>query len=138
MTVILTLAMAATSLTTIAQNFENAHDAVRHMGIGWNLGNTLESCNYDKEGLIERTTDCSVRACETAWGQPQATRELMHKMAEAGFKTIRVPVTWYHSDDALAEFRFPEDSSDDHLLASVHSYIPWNWDQNGGGDNRNI
>ena len=75
--------------------FEDAHQAVRNMGVGWNLGNTLESCNYKQDSLIEKTTDCSVKAYETAWGQPQATRELMHKFAEAGFKTIRVPVTWY-------------------------------------------
>ena len=77
------------------QPFENAHQAVHNMSIGWNLGNTLESCNYKQDSLIEKTTDCSVKAYETAWGQPQATRELMHKLAEAGFKTIRVPVTWY-------------------------------------------
>ena len=76
-------------------SFENAHQAVNNMSIGWNLGNTLESCNFKQDGLIEKTTDCSVKAYETAWGQPQATRELMHKMAAAGFKTIRVPVTWY-------------------------------------------
>ena len=77
------------------KTFENAHQAVRNMSIGWNLGNTLESCNYNQDSLIEKTIDCSVKAYETAWGQPQATRELMHKMAAAGFKTIRVPVTWY-------------------------------------------
>ena len=75
--------------------FENAHQAVHNMSIGWNLGNTLESCNYNQDSLIEKTTDCSIKAYETAWGQPQATRELMHKFAETGFKTIRVPVTWY-------------------------------------------
>lgn len=85
------------TLDTMAQEttFENAHQAVRNMGIGWNLGNTLESCNYNQDSLIEKTTDCSVKAYETAWGQPQATRELMHKFAETGFKTIRIPVTWY-------------------------------------------
>ena len=81
--------------------FENAHDAVHQMGIGWNLGNTLESCSHGNDStLIERTTDRSVKAYETAWGQPQATRELMHMMREAGFKTIRVPVTWWPHMDA--------------------------------------
>ena len=35
-----------------------------------------------------------------------------------------------YSDDALVKFMFPEDPADDHLIASVHCYIPWNWDQN--------
>lgn len=121
-TIILAIAMAATAMTTIAQNIENAHDAVRHMGIGWNLGNTLESCNYDNEGLIERTTDCSVRAYETAWGQPQATRELMHKLAEAGFKTIRVPVTWYPHMDA-------EDNIDSAWMERVEEVVNYVLDE---------
>ena len=91
------------AMASQAQDFESAHDAVRHMGIGWNLGNTLESCSYDKDSLIEKNTDCSVKAYETAWGQPQATRELMHLLKEAGFKTIRVPVTWYPHMNAQDE-----------------------------------
>ena len=94
--------MTTTTFSGMSQEmtFENAHNAVSNMGIGWNLGNTLESCSHgEDDNLIERTTDRSVRAYETAWGQPQATRELMHKLREAGFKTIRVPVTWYpHMD----------------------------------------
>lgn len=80
--------------------FESAHDAVHNMGIGWNIGNTLESCNHGQDSLIERTTDCSVMAYETAWGEPQVTRELIHLFSEAGFKSIRVPVTWYPHLDA--------------------------------------
>jgi endoglucanase len=34
------------------------------------------------------------------------------------------------SDLALSEFKLPKDNVEDHLIASVHSYIPWNWDQN--------
>lgn len=94
--------MTTTTFSGMSQEmtFENAHNAVSNMGIGWNLGNTLESCSHgEDDNLIERTIDRSVRAYETAWGQPQATRELMHKLREAGFKTIRVPVTWYpHMD----------------------------------------
>ena len=92
---ILAIAIIMTALTAHAQSFETAHDAVLHMGIGWNLGNTLECCNYNKDSLIEKTTDCSVKAYETAWGQPQATRELMHLLKETGFMTVRIPVTWY-------------------------------------------
>ena len=271
--------MTSLNMQSSAQEFETAHQAVKNMSIGWNLGNTLESCSHGQDSLIERTTDRSVKAYETFWGQPQATRELMHKFREAGFRTIRVPVTWYphldssdhidpewmqrveevvgyvldegmycvinvhhdagdqntcwlradmermdeilprftaiwqqlaerfnkygeklifegwgeiidkhgvwnrpkdpkayeamrvlaqrfvntvratggnnaqrnlmlctysatpggwymhdsksgSSDEALAKFEFPEDSANDHLIASVHSYIPWNWDQN--------
>lgn len=80
--------------------FETADKAVLNMSIGWNIGNTLESCSYLGDSIIEKTTDRSVKTYETAWGQPQVTRELIHKFSEAGFKTIRVPVTWWpHMDE---------------------------------------
>lgn len=77
------------------EEFENAHSAVKGLGIGWNIGNTLESNNQGVDSLIEKTTDCSVKAYETAWGQPQVTRKLIHKFKEEGFTSIRVPVTWW-------------------------------------------
>lgn len=78
------------------QNWENAASAALHMGIGWNLGNTLESNSGDVDNMwIEAFTSRSVKDYETAWGQPQATRELIHMLREEGFGAIRVPVTWY-------------------------------------------
>ncbi|MCU4157274.1 cellulase family glycosylhydrolase [Carboxylicivirga sp. A043] len=54
---------------------------VANMGVGWNLGNTLDTKNVD----------------ETQWGNPLATKELIDAIKAKGFKTLRVPVTWqYH------------------------------------------
>ncbi len=44
---------------------------------GWNLGNSLD-----------------VPDGETKWGNPAATPELFAAVAKAGFKLVRVPVTW--------------------------------------------
>lgn len=68
---------------------ELAADAVKNMGPGWSLGNTLECYGswigdhqpYDKY--------------ETAWGQPLADAHLMQALKEKGFGAVRVPVTWY-------------------------------------------
>lgn len=66
------------------------------MGAGWNLGNTQDSNSGDLTHMwLEAWFDRSSKAYETAWGQPQATRELIHMFKEAGFGAIRVPVTWY-------------------------------------------
>ena len=71
--------------------FESANDAVKHMKVGWNLGNTLDAHNG------QRVTDPKVS--EIMWGQPVTTPELMQMMKEVGFGAIRVPVTWYpHMD----------------------------------------
>ena len=80
------------SSTSWAADFENAKDAVKNMGVGWNLGNTLDAANWNgKDGW----NFASPEDHETYWGQPVTKPELIKMMAEAGFSTIRVPVTWF-------------------------------------------
>ena len=81
------------SMSTNAADFESAKDAVKNMGIGWNLGNTLDANDATKTW---KTTE----EHETCWGQPVTTPELLKMMKEAGFGAIRVPVTWYQEMDA--------------------------------------
>jgi hypothetical protein len=81
------------SLSTNAADFESAKDAVKNMGIGWNLGNTLDANDATKTW---KTTE----EHETCWGQPVTTPELLKMMKEAGFGAISVPVTWYQEMDA--------------------------------------
>jgi endoglucanase len=52
-------------------------ELLRTLRLGWNLGNSLE-----------------VPSGETAWGNPRATPELFVAVAKAGFKLVRIPVTW--------------------------------------------
>ena len=80
-----------------AQSFESATDAVKNMGVGWNLGNTLDAV---KEGVAEGWTWDSIEDHEKNWGQPVTKPELMKMMKEAGFGAIRVPVTWYQEMDS--------------------------------------
>jgi aryl-phospho-beta-D-glucosidase BglC (GH1 family) len=53
------------------------------MGAGWNLGNSLEAIGS-----------------ETAWGNPATTQALMNAVKAAGFKTVRIPVSWTQYSDA--------------------------------------
>lgn len=80
-------------MSTQAADFEKAKDAVTNMGVGWNLGNTLDAHDASK-------TWTTTEQHETCWGQPVTKPELMKMMKEAGFNTIRVPVTWYQEMDA--------------------------------------
>lgn len=76
--------------------WENAALCLKNMGVGWNLGNTLDSNSGSLDNMwIEAWTKRTPTDYETAWGQPVATRELIHMFKEAGFNSIRVPVTWY-------------------------------------------
>lgn len=87
-----------------AQGFESATDAVKNMGVGWNLGNTLDA---NRQSVTDITDDQywgqQGLESETCWGQPETTRELIHMMKEAGFGAIRIPVTWYNHMNAEAE-----------------------------------
>ena len=51
------------------------------MGIGWNLGNQMDA-HYD---------GCSY---EEGWGNKAATQQTFNGLAKAGFKSVRIPVTW--------------------------------------------
>ncbi len=62
-----------------------ADDAVsfaKSLKLGWNLGNTLDA------------TGSSDLSSETSWGQPLVTKELIDYVAECGFTSIRIPVSW--------------------------------------------
>lgn len=74
---------------------------VKHMGPGLNLGNTL-----DATGLREYEPDADDLEYETSWGNPRIDAETFRTMKEAGFKTVRIPVTW--EDHLDEEYRIAE------------------------------
>ena len=76
---------------TLAQEFESATEAVKNMGVGWNLGNTLDANGAGVSDVVKS---------ETYWGQPVTRPKLITMMRDAGFGAIRVPVTWYAHIDA--------------------------------------
>lgn len=63
----------------------NATEIVAQMGLGWNLGNTFDATGGRKGNPTSH---------ETSWGNPVTTPEIIRKVKEAGFKTIRIPITW--------------------------------------------
>ncbi|KAA2301187.1 glycoside hydrolase family 5 protein, partial [Clostridioides difficile] len=62
----------------------DASQVVAEMGAGWNLGNQLEAS-------VNGTPN------ETAWGNPAVTPELIKKVKAAGFKSIRIPVSYLNN-----------------------------------------
>ncbi|WP_200975201.1 cellulase family glycosylhydrolase [Echinicola sp. 20G] len=52
-------------------------ELAQEMGLGWNLGNSLEAIGG-----------------ETAWGNPLVNKNLIDAVKEAGFNAIRIPVAW--------------------------------------------
>ena len=79
------------------RRYMTAFDYAYDMGIGINLGNTLEAYWEDKSNL---TTGASVigqntpQNYETCWGAVVTTQECIDGIRDAGFRTVRIPVYW--------------------------------------------
>ena len=80
-------------------DWEKAKDALKNMGIGWNLGNTLETV-ADAGGWFWRNHPYPKPSdFETYWGNPVTKPIVMERFHEAGFGFIRVPVSWAEKMD---------------------------------------
>jgi len=79
----------------------DAWGAAKRMGIGTNIGNTLDN-----------TT-----TWETGWGNPRITKDYIQKLAALGFRTVRLPVAW----DAYAH----DGRIDPDKLARVGQIVDW-------------
>lgn len=76
---------AAKKDTTFFEDL-NQSQIVEAMGPGWNLGNQLESVT---DNVPE----------ETNWGNPVITEKLIQSVKAAGFKSIRIPVSYFAKID---------------------------------------
>ena len=74
---------------------ESAKDAVAKMGLGFNLGNTMDA--YDTSKSMSKN---SVADFETCWKQPITTNAMMKFLKDGGFNAVRIPVTWFQHMDA--------------------------------------
>lgn len=80
-----------------------ATDVVKSMRIGWNLGNTLDSCPKDNASAYEsqKTLGITKEAYyETLSGNPVTTKTMIDKVKSAGFGAVRIPVTYYNHMDS--------------------------------------
>jgi len=64
-------------IAAFSQTLPTAQQVAAQIGLGWNLGNTLEA-------------QCG----ETAWGNPMASQQLINAVNAAGFNTIRITAGW--------------------------------------------
>lgn len=61
---------------------------VEDMKIGWNLGNTFDAIDYGGLG--------NELLYESCWCGTVTTKEMIDTLKEAGFQTIRIPVSWHN------------------------------------------
>ena len=76
---------------------ETAAEIVRSLGLGWNLGNQLDSHN---EG----------QPADSPWsGTPTVSQALFYRVADAGFTSVRIPVTWLGHIGEAPDYTIDED-----------------------------
>ncbi len=82
----------------LACKMPSGFDITGAMGQGWNLGNSMDAYGNTAAPLDD----------ETYWGNPKTTQAMIDTVNQAGFKTLRLPVSW---DDHI--------SGTDHLIDST-------------------
>ena len=93
----------------------DAMQFMRDMKSGWNLGNTFDA--YDGYSKHSSGTDM-----ETSWVGARTTRKLIAAIKEAGFNTIRIPVSWHNHVDE-------DDNIDQEWIDRVREVAGWALDQ---------
>jgi len=61
---------------------------LKNMGVGWNLGNTFDAHDDHFKGDSLKM--------ETRWVGVKTTKEMIEKVHDAGFNTLRLPVSWHN------------------------------------------
>ena len=90
-----------------------AAEIAADMGLGWNLGNTLDAHFSGQHQGNES---------ETCWGMPETTKDTILAVKAKGFNTIRVPVTWYNHMDS-------ENKVDVTWMARVKEVVNYAYDE---------
>ncbi|MGN0641877.1 MAG: glycoside hydrolase family 5 protein [Huintestinicola sp.] len=84
---------------TKAEQSPTAQEVAASMGIGLNLGNTMEA--YNASGCEKITYEWipvvgsnTPKDYETCWGAVETTQEVIDGIKAEGFNTVRIPVFW--------------------------------------------
>lgn len=83
------------------------------IGNGWNLGNTLDACSYGNKINLGLDTEAS-------WGMPYTTQAMISAIAQKGFKTIRIPVSYHNHITEGTNYTI-----DSAWMARVKTIVDW-------------
>lgn len=89
---------------------------VKNMGLGWNLGNTLDATASGETKTNQNNNT------ETNWGMPKTTQSMIKAVHSAGFKTIRIPISWHNHIESVSGSTYKIDSN---WMARVKQIVDW-------------
>lgn len=107
---------------------DNAWDLMPELNVGWNLGNSLENQTFTK-GFCPASEFASL---ETRRNNPVTTKAMIDAVAEAGFSSIRIPVSFYNhlleSKPARNGTPRPGRTIDPEWLDRIEEVVRWAYD----------
>lgn len=86
-------------------------DLIKDMGLGYNIGNTFDC-------IGSYITAATPEDYQRGWGNDPVTKHYIDKVKEAGFKTIRLPVSW-------AQWLDGNNQVDPAYMAAVKEVVDW-------------
>ena len=89
---------------TMRKKLSAQYLADNEMGVGINLGNTLEATL----SIADKKNATEAAQFETAWGQPVTTQEYIDCLHSYGINTIRIPVAWSNMVDEKNNYKINE------------------------------
>ena len=97
----MTVSLVGAPVTDSAQEpatmtyMESAVDFAKELSCGINLGNSL-----DVKDMLQYNPNMSLAEYEKSWGNPLIAKEQFAAIYNAGFRTVRIPVSWAEHLDA--------------------------------------
>ena len=73
------------------------------LGLGWNMGN-----HFDAFYNGSWAGDKFLWPDETCWGNPKCTRQTFTKVYAAGFRSVRIPITWLKTIGEGPDYKIDE------------------------------
>lgn len=86
------------------------------MTCGWNLGNTLDAHETGSKANKGLST-------ETSWGMLATTKKMIDTVANKGFKTIRIPISWHNHITNSTDYTI-----DPEWMNRVKTIVDWSLD----------
>jgi len=94
-----------------------------NMGMGWNLGNYLDSTGdywYNNEYTCPSNGGLKIEGNWRGSGTPKVSQDMIQAVYDAGFKSIRIPVSWHNHMSNTSTYEI-----DSQWMARVKEIVDW-------------
>ena len=114
---------AMVSVDADAADVMSALEITQEMGLGFNIGNSLDSTGYGNYD--------DITSFEKSYGNPAVTKEMVDTIKAKGFDSVRIPTSWFrHVTKTTDENGNPVYTIDSRWLERVKEVVDYAYQQN--------